>query len=115
MRHARDAGELVGISHEKQVEASIVDFLSLYFPLQISSIASDSQHFNSQNSSVFGCHRGNPAKRVLSRRDGLVFNVADFDRAVQPLGNRSMRVRNGKRDSGFICLKEYCSERCSPC
>ena len=27
MLHARDAGELVGISHEKQVETSIVDFL----------------------------------------------------------------------------------------
>jgi hypothetical protein len=33
MLHARDAGELVGISHEKRVETSIVEFLYLYFPL----------------------------------------------------------------------------------
>jgi hypothetical protein len=34
MRHARDAVELVGISHEMQVEASIVDFSCLYFPFR---------------------------------------------------------------------------------
>jgi hypothetical protein len=36
MRHARDAVELVGISHERQLEISIVDFLYLYFLFQIS-------------------------------------------------------------------------------
>jgi hypothetical protein len=31
MLHARDAGELVGISHVKQLEPSNVDFLDLCF------------------------------------------------------------------------------------
>ena len=114
MLRARDAGELVGISHEKRVETSIVDFLYLYFSLQTSPIESDAQHFHSHNSSVFGCRRGNPAKFVLSRRDGLVFNGPDFDWVVQSFRDRSMRVRNGERDSGFICLKKYCGERRAP-
>jgi hypothetical protein len=50
MLHAHDVGELVGISHKKQVETSIVDFLYLYFPLQISPIEPDAQHFPSHNS-----------------------------------------------------------------
>ena len=114
MLRARGAGELVGISSEKQVETSIVDFLYLYFSLQISPMAPDAQHFQSHNSSVFGCRRGNLTKCVLSRDDGLVFNAADFERAGQPLRNRGIRVRNGERDSGLICLKKYCSGRRSP-
>jgi hypothetical protein len=91
-----------------------VDFLYLYFP-QLSPIEPDAQHVRPHNSLVFACRGGNPTKFALSRNDGLVFNAADFDLVVQPLRNLSIRVRNGERDSGFICLKKYGSERCSPC
>ncbi len=115
MLPARDAGELVGISHVKQVETSIVDFLDLYFPFQVSPIEPDGQHLHSHNSSVLGCRRGNPVKFVLSRRDRLIFDATDFDRAVQSFRNRCTRVRNDECDSGLIGLKKYGSERRSPC